>query len=89
MPGPLAGEDRAEELRRVQSDMERFLRRGRETRGWAHKLSITEMHGLMVRAVETVTGQDAEHARREGDALAEKYTQGRWLSRCEPGGDGA
>ena len=80
MPGPLTGKARADELRRVQADMERYLRSGRETRGWARKLSITEMHGLMVRAVEKVTGKDAEHARRKGEALAEEYTDGAWLA---------
>lgn len=78
MPGPLTGKARADHLREVEADMRLFFRGGRERRGWASKLSITEMHGLMVRALEEVIGKDAEHARREGEALAEEYTQGWW-----------
>lgn len=78
MPGPLTGKARANHLREVETDMRLFFSDGRERRGWAHKLSITEMNALMVRALEDVMGQDAEHARREGEALAEEYTQGWW-----------
>ncbi len=76
--GPLTGKARADHLREIEKDMRLFFRRGRELRGWARKLSITEMHALMVRALEDVIGKDAEHARREGEALAEEYTQGWW-----------
>lgn len=72
----LAGKDRADHLRAVQADIERTLRGGRDR--WSRLLSTTEMEALMVRAVESVTGKDAEHARREGEALAEEYTQGAW-----------
>lgn len=78
MAGPLMGKARADKLREVEADMRRFFRGGRERRGWAHDLSITEMHGLMVRALEDVISADAEHARREGEQLAEEYTQGWW-----------
>lgn len=78
MPGPLTGKERADHLREVEADMRRFFRGGRERRGWARNLSITEMYGLMVRALEDVIGKDAEHARRDGEALAQEYTQGHW-----------
>lgn len=78
MPGPLTGKDRANHLRNVEADMRRFFRGGRERRGWARNLSITEMHALMVRALEDVIGKDAEHARRDGEALAQEYTNGWW-----------
>ena len=76
--GVLYGEARAAHLRDVQADMERVLRSGKVS--WSRRLSITETEALMVRAVEAVTGKDAEHARRDGEALAEEYTGGEWLA---------
>lgn len=78
MPGPLTGKERADHLREVECQMRMAFRGLRETRGWTHKLSITETHALMVRALEDVIGKDAEHARRDGEALAEEYAQGWW-----------
>lgn len=75
----LLGEERADHLRQVQAEIERCLRAGRVR--WSMRLSVTEMEMLMVRAVENVTGKDAEHARRDGDMLAEEYTQGWWSRR--------
>ena len=78
MPGPLTGRERADKLREVERDMRLFFRGGRERRGWTSHLSVTETHAMMVRALEDVIGKDAEHARRDGEALAEEYTQGWW-----------
>ena len=74
--GTLYGKARAAHLRQVQVEIERDLRRARAK--WAHRLSVTEVEALMVRAVENVTQKDAEHARREGEAMAVKYTDGWW-----------
>ena len=74
--GTLTGKARATHLRQVQVEIERALRRGRDK--WVHRLSVMEVNALMVRAVENVTGMDAEHARREGEALAEEYTSEWW-----------
>ena len=72
----LHGEERAVKLREVQAQMERAVRIA--IADGLRSLSVTEAHGLIVRAVENVTGKDAEHARRDGEALAEEYSQGSW-----------
>ena len=72
----LRGKERAAKLRQVQVEMERAVRKA--ICDGSTSLSLTETYGLMVRAVENVTQMDAEHARREGEALGEKYSDGWW-----------
>jgi hypothetical protein len=75
----LRGKERAAKLREVQVEMERVVRGA--IRQGSTSLSITEAYALMVRAVENVTQKDAERARREGEALAEEYSDGWWTGR--------